>query len=121
MPVSQRHRASRFAPGIRAFFCTIVGPLVTTAPAAAHATAAVGGFPGKPEMLAERQGDWIAVRAHGVVGQRIPFPRLDSDATRRHERQAAENYQGDGFCFHGFFLTFFCNNVSTSLMKALRF
>src|SRR5207249_4380783 len=56
--------------------------LIAPAAAATDAASAVRGLAGKPQVVAEGQGNWIAVGAHGVVRQGVALPRLDVGATR---------------------------------------
>lgn len=67
--------------------------LVTAAAAAAHAATAGGGFAGKVNVLGQREREGIAVRAHGVIGERGAFPRLHA---RRGGGAAGGEERGGG-------------------------
>ena len=54
------------------------GRSVAAAAAAADAAAAGGGFAGEIDVLGKREGERVAVGAHGVVGERGAFPGLDA-------------------------------------------
>src|SRR6266850_7378405 len=62
--------------------------LVTTAPAAADAPAAIGSLTREPHMFAERSSHRVTIRAHGIIRQSVSLPWPDIYAPRAAQQDS---------------------------------